>query len=228
MKLSYTCKMSTSAKTARGFIPKLAEFSVEGTVPLDYRGHYTTRVLLPSGQIIGCEQNKQAAPYLLAGAPYRFVISPGKIWSHELRSAVALQPDYRVAQVSRITCTEGGLKDLETVTDLNEKSGLDLDHIKTYQFELSYSKSFKADSIYLGRDSNKAFNERSPFLLEAYVRGKWQVLYKGANGGLRPLIPATSRKFRLTISNGWWQRYKLTEITLFHADSKFITAAQSW
>ncbi|NQZ58480.1 MAG: hypothetical protein HRT88_13560, partial [Lentisphaeraceae bacterium] len=116
MKINYTCQMSTSAKTARGFIPKLAEFSVEGTVPLDYRGHYTTRVLLPSGQIIGCEQNKQAAPYLLAGAPYRFVISQGKIWSHELRSAVALQPDYRVAQVSRITCTEGGLKDLETVT----------------------------------------------------------------------------------------------------------------
>ena len=92
--INYKTKLVCPEAEARSYIPFLTKVKVRGTVSTDYIGQASTKVVLVNGDKVGCETRFQPLPYIPAGAPVEFEISPDNIWAHVVRSAKLLDPSY--------------------------------------------------------------------------------------------------------------------------------------
>ncbi|MFD2158347.1 DUF6288 domain-containing protein [Rubritalea tangerina] len=193
--ISYVTDMPIPALEARSYVPELTQIPVVGTVIDDYSGSYSPNILLETGQVVGCEQRVAPAPYLLKGDTYRFMVSHGSVWGHDLRSATPLNSSKRVIKVASIQ----GAKDTNTLTDNNFEKGIKLtkgSHTLTFKFDSP--QTIERSYLKLDLVSSPARAEAN-FILEAKVGDTWTLLRKGKNTGLMPNIVHTSDTVRLTI-----------------------------
>lgn len=193
LKIAYTAPLAIPAPESRGYVPFLTRVPVDGSVLDDYSRSYSMRILLDTGRVLGCEQHGNPIDYLLEGGRYRYLISPNSGgWGHDLRAADALDPDFRVAPIRRVS--SGSAK---VLVDRDRESGLEVVAESEFVFELA--KPATISSVYMSFGPKES---RLAHRIDAMVDGEWVLMREGAGEGLRPVIPATTSRIRLRFPVG--------------------------
>jgi len=190
LNLAYAAPLVVPAPEARQYAPFLTQLPVEGTVIEDYGDSYSMRVLLDSGAVLSCEQRNTPAPYLLAGARYRFHISANNGgWGHDLRRVEALNPGFRIVPgVQFSTNVESAdLNDLDLTTGIDMTGG--------GQVTCSLDSPVQVASTVVRFLPGES---KVPHTIEAFVDGKWTLMRNSSTPGLLPVVPATTSKVRVT------------------------------
>ena len=203
--ISYSTKLHYPSLEIRKYVPSLNRIAVKGTVTEDYRGKYTCRVKLDTGRIVGCEQ-----PYgvgiILAGTPCEFEISPTAKWAHNIRSVKKLNRNNRIVIPSAVT--------IEGVPYTGDPRHLtDADPATTILFNTDEGKKKKKSSgpkatiTYTFsrpvRITSGIFSPSPkligniPFLVEAFIQGKWQPIRENYQFEYFNTLFAQSNQFRI-------------------------------
>ena len=180
MKIEYVVDFDVPTVVSRQYEPALEKIEVVGTMVADFYNSYSMGIRLSNGIGIACEQRNVPAQYLLAGQQYKFLISPGSIWGHDLRAAKLIGKANREISFS----SPAELKDDSQSTGLVVKPNQPL--------EIKLNKKANLKSIYLDWDETK-FNHA----VEAMVDGKWILISPRGNPGLRPCSAVTTDRVRI-------------------------------
>ena len=203
--ISYTATMHTTAPEdvlpggkilIRRYVPTLCLVPVKGSVTVDYSDSYSPLILLETGEVVGCEQRNQPAPYILAGSSYQFAITPGSMWANELRFVKPLTPNNRLAKVTKFD----GVSDGNKLIDHDFNDGADL-KAGTTSIIMHLSKPEEIALVYLSFKEKNAKSKWSkiPYKFEAMVDGKWNLLHRGILPGMLPTIRAKTTQVKLTL-----------------------------
>jgi hypothetical protein len=227
----YTCPMQVPSRVSRNYTPSLCRLPVSGTVMEDYCGNYACRLLLKTGRVVGCElggTNGAVVPFICAGTPCEFLVSPGWRWAAILRDVKVLHPGYRVLRPKRVSVGKsGGAADV--LSDLDETTGVALPAKQEAVVDIEYSTPVEVAAIRQVYDvavGGKGVICR----LEAKAQDGWKTVFRGRPYGFHPVIRARSNRFRIVINVV--KGFDLKEVMLFRpVDSshlKQVEELRSW
>ena len=210
-KISYKTKLHYPSLELRAYVPSLNRIKVKGTVSQDYRGKYACRVKLDTGRIVSCEQ-----PYgvgvILAGTPCEFEISPTAKWAHNVRSVKKLKQNSRVAIPTSIkiewvdyTGDPKVLTDTDTSLALQFDTGKDKNKRKDVAQKATITYTFAkpvrvTSGVFSINNLSKKEKGSFSYTVEAYERGKWQLIRDKYQYEYFDTLVANSNKFRITFT----------------------------
>ena len=181
--LSYKTKIICPDFEARSYVPTLTKVKVKGYVSTDYIGQASTKVVLANGDKVGCETRFQPLPFIPAGAPVEFEISPDNIWAHVVRSAKLIDPKY-----NQIPYQSEALKMQQEIKLGTAEQTL----------EFSFAKA-KVGSIYLEMDAGRADRVYDVFLK---TESGWKKAASCEKDGWQYLVPMDASSLKIVFSQG--------------------------
>ena len=221
--LSYTDQISVPTKKIRAYTTNMCFFWVRGTVIEDYVGHYTLRIKLENGDVIGCETRMEKLPasFILAGTPCEFLISPDSHWSCFVKDVRILNHKVRVAGKPEIIITDAkftGSPDALTDYDLKTTVALGKD-CSSITVNQKFPKKVKVDSLTMLWTAKKMNRWCGVIInIEAKVDNKWLLLNRCKAKGLIKFATVSAKEFRfkLTVDEG----IEGAEISELHLNKK--------